>query len=148
MEVRPLGGVLRYFETVPDPRRFNVTYTLPQLLSCVLMAVLCRCDDYEEIAGWTLARHDWLAVVLGLPEHRSPSRKTFERLLRRLDPAALQGCFIELTQRLAEKSAGRLIAIEYEKLEHETRRPWGPGNRAGAGDYAATGGGPQMVGGR
>jgi len=45
MDVQPLRGVLRYFEAVPDPRRFNVTYTLPQLLSCVLMAVLCR---YEE----------------------------------------------------------------------------------------------------
>ena len=28
MDVHPLGDVLRYFEAVPDPRRFNVTYTL------------------------------------------------------------------------------------------------------------------------
>lgn len=50
MDVNPLGDMLRHFQTVADPRRFKVTYTLPQLLTCTLMAVLCRCDDYEEIA--------------------------------------------------------------------------------------------------
>lgn len=116
MDVHPLGGVLRHFQAVPDPRRFNVTYTLPQLLTCTLMAVLCRCDDYEEVAGWVAARHAWLVEVLGLPEDRTPCRKTFERLFRRLDPAALSRCFIELTARLAETSPGRLIAIDGKTL--------------------------------
>ena len=116
MDVHPLGGVLRCFDAVPDPRRFNVTYTLPQLLTCTLMAVLCRCDDYEEIAGWVAARHDWLVEVLGLPADRTPCRKTFERLFRRLAPKALSRCFIELTARLAETSQGRLIAIDGKTL--------------------------------
>ncbi len=116
MDVHPLGDVLRYFEAVPDPRRFNVTYTLTQLLTCTLMAVLCRCDDYEEIAGWVAARHPWLVQVLGLPVGRSPCRKTFERLFRRLDPTALRGCFIELTAQLADASQGRLIAIDGKTL--------------------------------
>lgn len=116
MDVHPLDGVLRYWEAVPDPRRFNVTYTLPQLLTCTLMAVLCRCDDYEEIAGWVMARHDWLVQVLGLPADRTPCRKTFERLFRRLDPGALQGCFTALTARLAQTSAGRLVPIDGKTL--------------------------------
>ena len=116
MDVHPLGGLLRDFADLPDPRRFNVTYTLPQLLTCTLLAVLCRCDDYEEIAGWVLARHDWLVQVLGLPADRSPCRKTFERLFRRLDPQVLQRCFIALTARLAEASKGRLIAIDGKTL--------------------------------
>lgn len=116
MDVHPLGGMLRQFKAVPDPRRFNVTYTLPQLLTCTLLAVLCRCDDYEEIAGWVAARHDWLVDILGLPADRTPCRKTFERLYRRLDPAALGRCFIELTEQLAEASQGRLIAIDGKTL--------------------------------
>lgn len=116
MDVQPLGGLLRDFAAVPDPRRFNVTYTLPQLLTCTLLAVLCRCDDYEEIADWVAARHDWLVKILGLPEDRSPCRKTFERLYRRLEPQALQRCFIELTARLAEASEGRLVAIDGKTL--------------------------------
>jgi predicted transposase YbfD/YdcC len=116
MDVQPLGGLLRDFTTVPDPRRFNVTYTLPQLLTCTLLAVLCRCDDYEEIAGWVWARHPWLVDLLDLPADRSPCRKTFERLFRRLDPTALERCFIELTTRLAQASKGRLVAIDGKTL--------------------------------
>lgn len=116
MDVHPLGGMLRQFKAVPDPRRFNVTYTLPQLLTCTLLAVLCRCDDYEEIASWVAARHDWLVDILGLPDDRTPCRKTFERLYRRLDPAALGRCFIELTEQLAEAAQGRLIAIDGKTL--------------------------------
>jgi predicted transposase YbfD/YdcC len=116
MEVHPFRGVLRHFQTVPDPRRFNVTYTLAQLLTCTLMAVLCRCDDYEEIASWVAVRHTWLVEVLGLPADRTPCRKTFERLFRRLDPMALNRCFIELTAQLAEASEGRLIAIDGKTL--------------------------------
>ncbi len=36
MDVHPLGGVLRDLEAVPDPRRFNVTYTLPGQTHVVL----------------------------------------------------------------------------------------------------------------
>lgn len=116
MDVHPVGGILRAFEAMPDPRRFNVTYTLAQLLTCTLMAVLCRCDDYEEIADWVAVRHAWLVEVLGLPADRSPCRKTFERLYRRLDPDALRQCFIELTAHLAQATDGRLIAIDGKTL--------------------------------
>lgn len=116
MDVHPLGGMLRHFQAIADPRRFNVTYTLPQLLTCTLMAVLCRCDDYEEIAGWVAARHAWLVEVLDLPTDRTPCRKTFERLFRRLDPSALSRSFIELTEQLAKATKGRLIAIDGKTL--------------------------------
>lgn len=116
MDVQALDGVLRHFQAIPDPRRFNVTYTLPQLLTCMLMAVLCRCDDYEEIASWVAARHAWLVQVLDMPADHTPCRKTFERLFRRLEPKALTGCFIELTARLAQAWQGRLIAIDGKTL--------------------------------
>lgn len=116
MDVHRLGGILRHFQAVPDPRRFNVTYTLAQLLTCTLLAVLCRCDDYEQIADWVAARHDWLVEILGLPADRTPCRKTFERLFGRLDPKALNRCFMELTAQLAKASAGRLIAIDGKTL--------------------------------
>lgn len=116
MDVNPLGDMRRQFQAVADPRRFNVTYTLPQLLTCTWMAVLGRCDDDEEIAGWVAARHDWLAEVLGMPAARTPCRKTFEQLLRRLDPAALGRCFIELTEQLAKATDDRLIAIDGKTL--------------------------------
>jgi predicted transposase YbfD/YdcC len=53
---------------------------------------------------------------VGLPADRTPCRKTFERLFRRLDPQALGRCFIELTARLAQATQGRLIAIDGKTL--------------------------------
>ncbi len=77
----------------------------------------------QEIAAWVKGRLGWLTPLLGLPAGRTPPlgcRRTFERLLRRLDPDALQKCFIQLTARLAEVSDGRpdgrLIAIDGKTL--------------------------------
>jgi len=87
-----------------------------------LLAVLCRCDDYEDIADWAAARAQWLATFLDLPadEHgparRMPHADTFERLFRRTRPVASQRAFIAFTQGLAEASAGRLIAIDGKTL--------------------------------
>jgi len=116
MDVHPLSGVLRLFRDVPDPRRVNVTYTLPQLLTLVLMAGLCGCDDYDAIADWAEERHAWLVELLGLPEDRSPCSDTFERIFRRMDPAAFQQTFIQLTQGFASASGGRLVAIDGKTL--------------------------------
>ena len=116
MDVQRLDGVLRYFDAVPDPRRSNKTYTLAQLLTITLLAVLCRCDDYEEIADFVALRRDWLGELLDLPTGRTPCRKTFERVMGLLDPEALQACFIELTAALATASKGRLVAIDGKTL--------------------------------
>lgn len=116
MDVQRLGGVVRYLDQVPDPRRFNKTYTVAQLLIMTLLATLCRCDDYEEIAGFVAARRDWLGELLDLPEGRTPCRKTFERVLGMLDPEALQACFVRLTEALAQRSTGRLVAIDGKTL--------------------------------
>ena len=116
MDVSRLGGVVRYFDQVPDPRRFNTTYTLTQMLTMTLLAMLCRCDDYEEIADFVEARRDWLGELLDLPAGRTPCRKTFERVLGMLEPEALQACFDELTATLAEAHPGRLVAIDGKTL--------------------------------
>lgn len=120
MDVKPSRGLLRYFDQIPDPRAANVSFSLPSLLAMTLLAVLCRCDDYEDIAGWVAVRADWLATFLDLPvgKHgpRTPHADTFERVFRRIRPAALERAFIAFTQGLAEASAGRLVAIDGKTL--------------------------------
>ena len=120
MDVKPSRGLLRYFDQVPDPRAANVTFSLTSLLTMTLLAVLCRCDDYDEIACWAEVRAEWLSRFLDLPldEHgpRTPHADTFERTFRRIRPAALERAFIAFTQGLAEASAGRLVAIDGKTL--------------------------------
>ena len=120
MDVKPSRGLLRYFDQVPDPRAANVSFSLKSLLTMTLLAVLCRCDDYEEIACWAERRADWLAGFVDLPtgEHgpRTPHADTFERVFRRIKPAAMERVFIAFTEGLAEASAGRLVAIDGKTL--------------------------------
>jgi predicted transposase YbfD/YdcC len=120
MDVKPTRGPLRYFESMPDPRAANVSFSLPSLMAIALLGVLCRCEDYDEIACWARERTTLLATFLDLPcdeqGPRTPHADTFERLLRRLDPVAFERAFIAFTQGLAEASQGRLIAIDGKSL--------------------------------
>ena len=123
MDAHPLGGILRYFESVPDPRRNNASYSLAQLLTLTLMGVLCRCEDYEDIADWVHLRRDWLTDLLGLPPGRTPCAKTFERLFCRLQPRPLLDCFIRLTDALAERQPGRLVAMTARRCGARSTTP-------------------------
>jgi len=118
MDVNPLDAVLRHFAQLDDPRRHNVVYSLPQLLTLMLMAALAGADDYDQVADWVGHRLDWLREVLGLPDDRRPHATTFERLFRRLKPQPLQRHLIALTQRLADASEGRLVPIDGKTLRH------------------------------
>ena len=121
MDVKPsCGCLLRTFDRIPDPRAANVSFSLTSLLSMTLLAVLCRCDDYDEIACWCEQRVEWLAEFLDLPTgeraRRTPHADTFERIFRRIDPKALQEAFIAFTAGVAEASNGRLIALDGKTL--------------------------------
>ena len=84
MDVNPLDAVLRPFAQLDDPRRHNVVYSLPQLLTLMLMAALAGADDDDQVADWVGHRLDWLRELLGLPDGRRPHAATFERLFHRL----------------------------------------------------------------
>jgi len=118
MDVNPLTAVLRHFAELDDPRRHNVVYSLPQLLTLMLMAGLAGADDYDMVADWVGHRLDWLRGLLGLPDDRRPHASTFERLFRRLQPQPLQRHLITLTQKLAQATEGRLIPIDGKTLRH------------------------------
>lgn len=115
MDVEALRGPVRYLAQVEDPRADNVTYRLIDLLLIVLMAVLCRAEDYEEIADWAEQRADWLATFLHLPKG-TPCAMTFERILRRINPQALEQALVAMTGELAQATEGRLIAIDGKSL--------------------------------
>jgi len=115
MDVHAQRGPARHLANVPDPRAANVTYRLFDLLLILLLAVLCRAEDYEEVADWAEQRSDWLATFLHLPKG-TPCAMTFERIMRRLSPAALQRAMIAMTRDLAGVSKGRLTPVDGKTL--------------------------------
>jgi predicted transposase YbfD/YdcC len=127
MDVDASRGPLRYLHDVPDPRAANVSHPLPSLLAITLMAVICGEDDYQGVVEWADVREGWLTTFLDLP-HGVPSPDTLERVFSRLDPNALEQAFIAFTRGVAERSEGRLVAIDGKTL----RRSFDHGGRKAA----------------
>jgi len=115
MDVDGSRGLLGFFAQVPDPGSANVRHRLADLLAITVLAVLSRGNDWVEIAAWGAAQQPWLKTFLDLP-HGVASHDTFDRVFRRLDPVALEQCFMAFVAGVAQHSRGRLIAIDGKSL--------------------------------
>lgn len=102
---------LRCFSGLTDPRRPNVRHRFTDILAVAILAVMCRADDWNEVALYGLANQQWLAGFLELP-NGIPCEDTFSRLFARLNPDAFEKCFIGWTRALASTSGGRLLAVD------------------------------------
>jgi predicted transposase YbfD/YdcC len=115
MSQRPLT-IKTYFRKLRDPRRKRRNWHL--LLDIVVItvcAVICGCDDWQQIETFARSRHDWLKKFLRLPRG-IPSHDTFERVFERLHPQAFQACFREWMQALHEALGLSQIAIDGKTL--------------------------------
>jgi predicted transposase YbfD/YdcC len=116
MDVGALGGLLRAFEEVEDPRLERTKlHELSDILVITLCGVICGADEWTEIELFGKAKFDWLKTFLKLP-HGIPSHDTFGRVFSLLDPEQLERCFLTWMQALAEATGGRLIAIDGKTL--------------------------------
>jgi predicted transposase YbfD/YdcC len=73
---------------LPDPRKDrNKRHHLTDLLTIALCAVLCGANTWEQIAAYGVAKRDWFARFLPLP-NGIHSHDTFYRVFAALDPKA------------------------------------------------------------
>jgi predicted transposase YbfD/YdcC len=122
------GGFARHFEKLPDPRKsYLVLHPLMSMLVMAVMAILCGCEDWQEVAYWAQCREEWLKTFLDLP-HGIPSHDTFGRLFgrlfARLNPDALERCFMSWMKGIVDESQGRLVAIDGKSIRRSFRRGW------------------------
>jgi hypothetical protein len=77
---------------LPDPRsRHGRRYPLAAVLSLVALGLLMGRKSLEGIARLHRDYGDALILALGFPRGSTPRKSTLSRLLRRIDPAALEG---------------------------------------------------------
>jgi predicted transposase YbfD/YdcC len=127
MDVDASRDLLGYLAQMPDPRADNARHRLLDILTITILAVMCRCDGWIEIAAWGKAHQDWLREFLELP-HGAPSHDTFGRTFARMDPEALERCIAQFLGGLVQACGGRLIAIDGKTL----RRSFEAGGRKAA----------------
>jgi predicted transposase YbfD/YdcC len=106
---------MKFFSILPDPRKpRNQLYSLSDILSTAILAILCGYEDWEDISMWTEANLAWLQS-LDICHCGAPSHDTYNRFFRFLNPEVMQKCFIEWTQSLVGKIKG-IIAIDGKTL--------------------------------
>ena len=101
--------------------------TTCDILTIAILAVMCRADDWSEVAWYAESWEPWLATFLTLPKG-IPCEDTFRRVFARLDPEAFERCFIRWTTALAEAGGeapeGRLIPLDGKTMRRSFERAW------------------------
>lgn len=102
----------KHFANVEDYRRqASVHHKLVHLLFIALCASISGANDLAAVAEFAKTNEQWFSSLLGL-KHGVPSESTFRTVFMLLNPARLSQSFVEWVQELAEKSAGRVTAID------------------------------------
>jgi len=123
MEAQATGGLLRFFEDLPDPRGRNKLHKLTDMLVIAICAVICGADGWEDVALFGRAKQKWFRTFLELP-WGIPSHDTFGRVFARLNPEAFEACFVAWIASLAETTDGRLIAIDGKAIRRCFEHAW------------------------
>lgn len=113
---QPHIAIRKHFRQLKDPRRrHRRKHLLMDIIVIAVCAVICGCNDWQEIVTFSRERHDWLKRFLELP-NGIPSHDTFERDFDRIDPAGFQACFRSWMQSLNEALGVKQIAIDGKTL--------------------------------
>lgn len=118
------------FGTLEDPRHeMNRVHLLMDLVVITICAVICGADDWEAVADYGQAKHEWLSDFLALPGG-IPSHDTFWRVFRHLDAEQFQECFLTWVQGLATGLPRAVIAIDGKQLRRSHDAPDTPSGHA------------------
>jgi|SRR5579884_46769 len=123
MDASTAAPVLRLVGDVTDPRRHNRLHPLAPMIVMALIAILCGCDSWQDVAEHCQEREEWFKTFLDLP-HGTPSHDTFGRVFARLDPLQLEGVLRRWMEALGQGSGGRLVAIDGKSLRRSFEHSW------------------------
>lgn len=109
--------VLKYFETVSDPRSFrNQKHPFMTLLGTTLLASLAGIDSFSGFSDFTEAPIEMLKNHFEFP-HGVPSHDTYQRFWDAIAPSEFYRSFEEFTQYLALLT-GNIINVDGKTIRH------------------------------
>lgn len=111
-----MQGFTEHFGDIPDFRvERTKKHKLIDILFLTLSAVLCGCDEWEEIQAYGEKKEGWLRKYIELP-HGIPSHDTINRVISAIDPAVMQERFVRWVERIATLSEGDVVSIDGKRL--------------------------------
>ena len=114
-----------HFGSVRDPRiDRSKRHQLLDIIAIALCGVICGADSWAEIEAFGCAKLTWLRTFLALP-NGIPSHDTFGRVFAALDPEQFEQGFARWVAALADRTAGRVIALDGKTLRRSHDRSAG-----------------------
>ena len=114
--VKKMTGLISFFEAMEDPRVERTQHhKFIDIVVITIAAVICGCEDWNEIELFGKLKKDWLDQYLELP-NGIPSHDTINRLFAALNPQSLQDCFLNWIQDVAQITEGRIVSIDGKRL--------------------------------
>lgn len=115
---RPEFALVTHFSSIDDYREnHNKRHILVEILVMAVCGAICGANTFTEIAVIANAKKEWLQTFLTLPAG-IPSHDTFNRVLARMHPHAIQRCFLSWVQATFPLIAAQQIALDGKELHH------------------------------
>ena len=115
---RPELTLVTHFSIIPDYREnHNKQHILVEILVMAVCSAICGANAFTEIAVIANEKKPWFQTFLTLP-NGIPSHDTFNRVLARINPKALQRCFISWVQATFPQIDTQQIALDGKETHH------------------------------
>jgi predicted transposase YbfD/YdcC len=115
---RPELTLVSHFSSIPDYREnHNKRHILVEIIVMAVCCTICGANAFTEIAVIANAKKDWLHSFLSLPAG-IPSHDTFNRVLARVNPKAIQSCFISWVRATFPQIDPQQIALDGKEVHH------------------------------
>jgi DDE_Tnp_1-associated len=115
---RPELTLVSHFSIIPDYREnHNKQHILVEILVMAVCSAICGANAFTEIAVIANEKKPWFQTFLTLP-NGIPSHDTFTRVLARINPKALQRCFISWVQATFPQIDTQQIALDGKETHH------------------------------
>lgn len=110
------------FESIKDPRvERHKRHKLLDIIILSICAVISGAEGWEAIAQFGHDKQKWLRKWIAL-ENGIPSHDCIARVISRLEPTAMQSCFVAWAQSFATLSDGEVVAIDGKTARHSYNR--------------------------
>jgi predicted transposase YbfD/YdcC len=119
----PLGGFLRFFDDIPDPRGCNAIHKFTDILVLAFCGVMCGSQGWVDVEMFGNTKLAWFKTFLALPAG-IPSHDTFGRVFSVLDPDAFERCFVAWMSSVVKLGGGKLIAIDGKSIRQSFEHGW------------------------
>ncbi len=117
---RPELTLVTHFSSIPDYREnHNKRHILVEIIVMAVCCTICGANAFTEIAVIAQAKKEWFHTFLRLPAG-IPSHDTFNRVLARIDPKAIQRCFISWVHATFPPLDPQQIALDGKELHHSS----------------------------